>query len=207
MQSPDYKADKSILGRFFGHIKTVSIHKYYVAQGCFRLGLYKQGLLHDMSKFSLSEFIPSVRYYNGYMSPNNIERRLYGYSRAWLHHKGRNKHHFEYWIDFSLNPAEKMIGCKMPMRYVAEMICDRRAACIAYNGSKYTNADAWNYYYNSRHRLIMNKDTRAVLEKALYVLKEEGEAEMFSYVKGLLNITKGLDYDAESLGLKYSDID
>ena len=205
MQSSDYKSDKNIIHRFFGHIKTVSIHKYHVAQGCFRLGLYRQGLLHDMSKFSPSEFIPSVIYYNGHRSPNNTERMLFGYSRAWLHHKGRNKHHFEYWIDFSLNPSEKMIGCKMPMRYVAEMICDRRAACIAYNGDKYTDADAWNYYYTSRHRLVMNKDTRAVLEKALYILKEEGEAKMFSYVRGLLNITKGLDYDAQSLGLNYSE--
>ena len=61
-------------------------------QGCFRIGLYKQGLLHDMSKYSPTEFLVGCRYYKGYMSPNNAERADRGYSSAWLHHKGRNKH-------------------------------------------------------------------------------------------------------------------
>ena len=37
----------------------------------------------------------------GDRSPNNAERGEKGYSSAWLHHKGRNRHHYEYWIDYS----------------------------------------------------------------------------------------------------------
>ena len=99
-------------------------------QGCFRIGLYKQGLLHDMSKYSPTEFLVGCRYYKGYMSPNNAERADRGYSSAWLHHKGRNKHHLEYWIDYAVSkPGDdkahtKMEGMKMPIRYVCEMFID-----------------------------------------------------------------------------------
>ena len=193
----------SIWYRFRGHLKTVLIHKYRVAEGCFRIGLYKQGLLHDLSKFSPTEFITSVKYYDGHRSPNSVERELYGCSRAWLHHKGRNKHHFEYWIDFTAAVPEVAIGCKMPLRYVAEMVCDRRAACMAYNGSAYTKADAWAYYSRTRSRVIMHKDTRAVLEKALWIMKEEGEEACFAYLRKLLAKTRGTDYTAKELGLSY----
>lgn len=191
----------SLFYRFRGHLRTVMKHKFHVAEGCFRLGLYRQGLLHDMSKFSPTEFFTSVKYYDGHRSPNSVERELYGCSRAWLHHKGRNKHHFEYWIDFTAFVPEIAIGCRMPMRYVAEMVCDRRAACMAYNGSSYTKADAWDYYARTRSRVIMHRDTRAVLEKALWIMKEQGEDEAFSFLRDMLRITKGMDYTAESLGL------
>ena len=85
------------------HFITITHHKILVMQGCFRIGLYKQGLLHDMSKYSPTEFLVGCRYYKGYMSPNNAERADRGYSSAWLHHKGRNKHHLEYWIDYAVS--------------------------------------------------------------------------------------------------------
>ena len=85
---------------FFGHLNTINHHKFQVMKNCFRVGLYKQGLLHDMSKYSFTEFIPGVKYYqDGNRSPNNAQREAEGCSTAWLHHKGRNKHHYEYWID------------------------------------------------------------------------------------------------------------
>ena len=199
--------DHTTWQRFFGHLRTVLRHKYYVACGCFRVGLYRQGLLHDLSKFSPTEFIPGVRFYDGHRSPNSIERELFGCSKAWLHHKGRNKHHFEYWIDFSADPKENVIGCKMPMRYVAEMICDRRAACMAYNGAAYTPSDPWKYYVRTRSRVIMSPDTRAVLEHALLLLRDEGEPAAFAYVRRLLSVTKGTDYTAPSLGLAYVSLD
>ena len=94
---------------------------------CFEVGLYKQGLLHDMSKYSPTEFLVGCKYYQGNRSPNNAEREATGYSQAWLHHKGRNKHHYEYWIDYSVTPGEGMVGLKMPLRYVVEMFMDRIA--------------------------------------------------------------------------------
>lgn len=82
---------------FFGHLHTINTHKLEVMKNCFRVGLYKQGLLHDLSKYSFSEFIPGVKYYqDGNRSPNNAQREAEGCSTAWLHHKGRNKHHYEY---------------------------------------------------------------------------------------------------------------
>ena len=86
---------------FIGHFKTITRHKILVAKGCFKLGLYYQGIMHDMSKYSPTEFLVGVKYYQGTASPNNAEREEKGYSGAWLHHKGRNKHHLEYWIDYA----------------------------------------------------------------------------------------------------------
>ena len=194
----DYYAYKklSFTKRLFGHIGTVLTHKKHVRHGCFKMGLYRQGLFHDMSKFSPTEFIPSVRYYSGTFSPNATDRVLTGVSTSWLHHKGRNKHHFEYWIDYMPDSDPKLAGCRMPLKYVAEMIADRYAACVAYNGEKYTSADPWNYYSKGASHLTMDDDTRAVLEAALLKMRDDGEEEAFAYVKRLLKITKGRDYDA-----------
>ena len=76
------------------HFLTITQHKLLVMQNCFRVGLFKQGLLHDLSKYSPAEFLTGVHYYQGDRSPNAAEREEKGYSSAWLHHKGRNKHHF-----------------------------------------------------------------------------------------------------------------
>ena len=77
------------------HFCTITNHKILVMKNCFRVGLYRQGLLHDMSKYMPSEFLVGCRYYQGTRSPNNAEREKTGCSTAWLHHKGRNKHHYE----------------------------------------------------------------------------------------------------------------
>lgn len=83
------------MGNAWKHFKTITFHKYLVAKGCFRVGLYRQGLLHDLSKYSPTEFKVGVKYYQGTRSPNNAEREDIGFSTAWLHHKGRNRHHYE----------------------------------------------------------------------------------------------------------------
>ncbi|MDO4487584.1 MAG: DUF5662 family protein [Eubacteriales bacterium] len=198
---------KSIFERFFGHIKTVHVHKKHVRDGCFKIGLYRQGIMHDLSKYSPTEFFLSVKYWCGTRSPNANDRRINGCSRAWLHHKGRNRHHFEYWIDFEGPPVNGFIGCKMPLKYVAEMVCDRRAACIAYHGKDYKQADAWNYYARNRKILVMHPDTRAVLERALILMRDESEEACFEFLRSILKITKGSDYTAGSLGIEYSDLD
>ena len=107
--------------KWLAHLKTVNEHRRLVRQGCFRLGLYFQGLIHDLSKYSPSEFLVGAKYYQGYRSPNNAEREAKGYSAAWLHHKGRNKHHYEYWIDYSATEGEGMVPARMPARYLAAM--------------------------------------------------------------------------------------
>ena len=124
------------------HYKTIHHHKMLVMQGCFRCGLYWQGLTHDLSKLSPVEFWAGAKYWQGTCSPNNAQRKAEGYSAAWLHHKGRNKHHLEYWIDYAPNGDHAMAGMRMPNRYVAEMVCDRIAASKNYKGTSYTDAAA-----------------------------------------------------------------
>ena len=103
---------------FKGHLETVNHHRKEVRRLCFKLGLYKQGIMHDLSKYSPQEFISGVIYYSGTKSPNTAERQLTGKSEAWLHHKGRNRHHFEYWTDYGVNSGEGMQGIEMPVKYV-----------------------------------------------------------------------------------------
>ena len=165
------------------HFRTITYHKYLVMKGCFAVGLYKQGLLHDMSKYSPVEFLVGAKYYQGTQSPNNAERKAKGYSSAWLHHKGRNKHHLEYWIDYSTGEESNMVGMKMPVNYVMEMVMDRIAASKVYMGEKYTDQAPLAYYERSKDHYIMHEETRALLVQMLTMLAEKGEAETFQYIK------------------------
>lgn len=166
------------------HFKTITYHKYLVMKGCFKVGLYKQGLTHDLSKYMPSEFWVGVKYYQGNRSPNNAEREAIGYSSAWLHHKGRNKHHYEYWIDYSTKDIQGGLRpAPMPVKYVVEMLMDRIAACKVYNGANYTDIAPWNYYSLGRERAPIHPETKELLEKLLLMLSEKGEAETFSYIK------------------------
>ena len=169
------------------HLRTVNRHRHLVRKYCFRLGLYWQGLTHDLSKYSPTEFWRSAKYYQGYRSPNDQERLVNGVSLSWLHHKGRNKHHFEYWIDFS-RTSQGIAGAKMPVNYLVEMVMDRIAACKVYRGKDYTDASAWEYYQRERPYLnsAMHTETRAELEKILIMLKQRGEKTTFSYLRKLL---------------------
>lgn len=198
--------DMSPVARFWGHLKTVLRHKMYVADGCFKVGLLRQGIFHDVSKFSPTEFGVGIKYFDGHRSPNAIERLLNeGLTTAWLHHKGRNKHHFEYWIDYSIRPGMMVYGNRMPMKYLVEMVCDRRAACMAYNKENYNSGSAWDHYQITKHKVIMDYDTRLVLENALWIMKTEGEDAGFKFLRKLLKITRGRDYTAKSLGLSEVD--
>lgn len=176
--------------RFFGHLSTILRHKRLVRKHCFSVGLYAQGITHDWSKYSPAEFWTGVKYYNGRFSPNRTEKQKFGYSKAWLHHKGRNKHHLEYWIDNAPDGDRKMCGMWMPYRYIAEMFCDRVAACENYNRGHYTQADAWEYYVMSKDSYMMHPQTRVELEELLWMLKEEGEEKTFSYLKEKIKIAK-----------------
>ena len=133
-----------------------------MAKGCFQVGLYRQGLLHDMSKYSPTEFWVGAKYYQGDRSPNNAEREAIGYSSAWLHHKGRNKHHYEYWIDYSMQALPGgMAPVPMPDRYIAEMIMDRIAASKVYMGDKYTDRSPLDYYYRGTDKALIHPETKA----------------------------------------------
>lgn len=168
------------------HFKTINHHKFLVMKGCFRVGLYKQGFLHDLSKYSPTEFLVGCKYYQGTASPNNREREVKGYSGAWLHHKGRNKHHMEYWIDYGVGTDKAMVGMKMPLKYVVEMFIDRMCASQNYQKEKYTDKSALEYYEKGKGHYMIHPDTQKLLEKLLRMLAEEGEDKTFSYIKNVL---------------------
>lgn len=168
----------------FSHFKTVTYHKYLVMQECFKVGLYWQGLTHDLSKYSPTEFCVGVKYFQGDRSPNNAEREELGYSAAWLHHKGRNKHHYEYWIDYSTkNIPGGMAPAPMPLRYVVEMLMDRIAACKVYNKEQYTDQDPLVYYLTGNQKPPLHEKSRKQLEKLLVMLAKYGEDRTFRYIR------------------------
>ena len=177
------------------HLKTILHHKRLVRAGCFKVGLYRQGIMHDWSKYSPTEFLVGCKYYQGNMSPNNAERAARGYSSSWLHHKGRNKHHYEYWIDYGLDGKKALIGMKMPKNYVVEMVLDRIAASKVYKGDAYKDSDPLEYFtHGGTDGYVMHEDTKALLEKLLRMLADKGEAETFEYIKKVVLKDKNFSY-------------
>ena len=147
--------------RLARHFALVAEHKSYVFLYFAYAGLPLLGLAHDWSKFSPSEFFESVRYFNGRRSPVGLAREIEGYSFAWLHHKGRNKHHFEFWQDVvdangvPVKKANDIVPLQMPYEYALEMICDTIAASRAYNGKKFSYALLANWW-SRRHKAPIN---------------------------------------------------
>ena len=166
---------------FWGHLKTVHRHRTLVRKYCFRLGLYWQGLTHDLSKYSPAEFLPGVKYYQGDHSPNDQQRQEQGYSSSWMHHKGRNRHHFEFWTDYGQGG---IVGIEMPKKYVAEMFCDRLAASKVYRGKDFDPGDPYKFFLRGKGRqLLIHPATSDLLEKILLKLRDEGEDATFAFVR------------------------
>lgn len=139
--------------------------------------------MHDLAKYSLTEFPKGCIYYQGDRSPNNKEREVTGVSLSWLHHKGRNKHHFEYWLDYDERRPGCVRGMKMPRRYVAEMFCDRVAACKIYEKENYTQRSPENFFYRGMGRYFMHDDTRKELCYLLTYLGDNGEEAALKYIR------------------------
>lgn len=176
------------IGNFFRHLKTITKHRHMVIKHCYKAGILAQGLKHDLSKYMPSELFVSVKFYqDGNRSPNEGEREAKGYSSAWLHHKGRNKHHFEYWLDYNM-VDRKLSPIKMSERYVVEMFCDRVAASKIYKGKDYTDDCPLEYFINAKKTRTIHPETSDLLEKLLIMLSENGENETFKYIRK--NITK-----------------
>ena len=167
---------------YFKHFITITRHKLLVMNYCFKCGLYKQGLLHDLSKYSLVEFKNGAKYYSGTYSPITNERKDKGYSDAWMHHKGRNKHHPEYWFDMSLQTLEYEPK-KMPNKYIGEMFCDRLAASKNYNRKNYTKDIPLNYLYRTKKTTPMHPDTFEKIEFLLKMYMDNDEKTVFKYIK------------------------
>ena len=168
--------------KFWKHLRTINHHRWLVLKGCFRVGLYWQGLTHDLSKYSPTEFLVGAHYFQGNRSPNAAEREEKGYSQAWMHHKGRNRHHYEYWSDMNMETGTYE-SVPVPRKYLAEMVMDRIAACKTYQGSAYTDGSALAYLLRSREKKLLHPATLQQLEFLLTMLRDKGEKETFGYIK------------------------
>lgn len=162
---------------------TINAHKKKVMELCFRCGLYKQGLAHDMSKYSPIELKTGFKYYQGYRSPIDAQKEAEGLSISWLHHKGRNMHHWEFWLDGGKDGIHPV---PMPFNYVAEMFCDRVAASMIYQKENYTDSSALDFYQARCHQIMMHPQTRKQLEYLLRYLKFNGLDKTVEVVRKLL---------------------
>lgn len=178
------------------HFKTITRHRMIVCRHCFRVGLYWRGLTHDLSKYSWTEFRAGAKYYQGTRSPNTEEREENGYSVAWMHHKGRNRHHFEYWTD--LSPETRTYEpVDMPVKYLCEMVADRIAACKTYQGAAYTDASPLQYLDRANESRLVHPQTMKRLRFLLVMLAEHGEEETFRFMREV--VLKGKSFAEESL--------
>ncbi|HHW69325.1 MAG TPA: catalase [Tenericutes bacterium] len=155
------------------HFNTINKHKIEVMKLCFKCGLYFIGLTHDLSKYSITEFYEGSKYYLGYKSPISNCKKQTGKSEAWLHHKGRNKHHPEYWID-----GENCV--LMPYKYAVESICDRIAASKIYNKNNYSSDLVLKYWLNQKDSFKIHKSIGLFYERVFTDLIKFGEKQVIN---------------------------
>lgn len=167
---------------FIKHFWTITKHRNKVFIHCVKAGIPVRGLLHDLSKYSPTEFFEGARFYLGFKSPTEKEREVYGYSKAWMHHKGRNRHHFEYWTDYNIK-TKRLEPVKMPIKFVKEMFCDRVAAGKVYLGKNYTNDNPIEYFQRGSAKTAMHPETAALLESWLLLVQKEGEKAAFRKIR------------------------
>lgn len=165
------------------HFRKIQTHRKWVRHYCFLAGIPWRGITHDLSKYSPTEFWESVKFYVGASSPINEAKKEQGISYAWLHHKGRNRHHYEYWMDNFDNGG---IARLMPCDDFVESVCDMLGASLAYsNGNKANVFRACKKYWNDHQRrgCAMNEANQAMMDRIWWDLSnieagfERGDTE------------------------------
>ena len=179
----------NFIERLFGHFNTITKHRVIVRHLCFKTGLYKQGLLHDLSKYTPIEFWSGVKYFEGYRSPIAKERELKGYSEAWIHHTHRNKHHYEFWIEKDRN-TKTYYSMPSPFNYLLESVMDRIAACKVYRKDDYNDASAYEFLEHGTDQYYMHPIDKDRLYILLAYLKDNGEEKALAYYKDLYKTYK-----------------
>ncbi len=180
----------TIIYKFLRHLNTVLMHKKYVCHYCFMCGLYYQGIVHDLSKFSPVEFFESVKYYNGKISPINVCKEQNEYSLAWFHHRGRNKHHWEYWYDRFEKGGH---ACKIPWKYVLEMVCDFLGAGVAYSGglNKFDMENEYKWWQEKRKLAKLHPDTLKVIDILMDSMYHDGVERVLTNKRFLRKLKRG----------------
>ncbi len=177
---------KITLDKVRRHLQTINRHRFLVLKHCRRCGILWQGLVHDLSKYSPQEFWAGARYYQGTRSPNDAERRANGASKAWMHHKGRNKHHYEYWTDYGTGlPMPDYRPVPMPNRYIIEMFCDRVAACETYHRGDFSRSQPLAYFDRGHTERLMHPETAKKIRYLLKLYAEKGD-EAFDIIRARL---------------------
>ena len=161
-----------MIEKYARHFRVVSKHKAVVFKECKLCGIAWQGVTHDLSKFAPTEFIASARHFQGDRSPIEDEKEKNGYSEAWLHHKGHNKHHWEYWTDFSADG--RVVAVKIPTKYVIEMVCDWIGAGQVYSGKEWDQSEPLNYFNRVRSGRHFHAETEDLLVKLLNGINDYG---------------------------------
>ena len=176
------------MNKFFGHLKTVLVHKYWVFYYCHKFGITWRGIIHDLSKFTPKEFFESVKYYSGTRSPIDACKEVNGISEAWLSHKGKNRHHYEFWQDNFDSGTSHLI---MPFKYTLEMLCDYLGAGRAYQKDKFTYKGEFEWFKNKlKTANAMHPVQKAFIYEMLYYLSPRLEQilkinkdSLYSYAK------------------------
>lgn len=169
------------MNKLIKHLKTIHTHRKYVRKMCWKMGLFWQGLVHDLSKYSIEE-MKMCKYWTGKGSPHQACREAIGYSPSWTHHYHRNKHHFQFWWDE--DEDGKIIPIKMPYKYLMESFCDMVGASKAYNPSGWKEQmllDYWNA--RCKGKRIMNKLSEQFMEDLIVELAEVGEDKFIEHYK------------------------
>lgn len=169
------------MNNFFKHLKTIRTHRKHVRKACFKMGLFWQGLTHDLSKYSPTE-MSICKYYSGTRSPHQNAREELGYSPSWIHHYHKNKHHFQAWWDE--DEEGKIIPMKMPFKYIMESFCDMLGASKAYNPKNWKPEMLLNYWETKcKGKRIQHPASEECLDKMIGILVDFGEDAFFEWYK------------------------
>lgn len=159
------------MGKAFKHFMLITKHKGYVFKNCWKAGIIWRGIKHDMSKYSPTEFLESIKYFTGDKSPIDNCKAHKGYSKAWMHHKGRNSHHYEYWQD-NFDKGGQPI--RMPYEDAIELVCDYIAAGQAYQKKEFTYKGEYEWWQNKcKNPIAMHPQTKRFVELMLKTMANE----------------------------------
>lgn len=164
---------KITFAKTYKHFIKICIHKHHVLHYCRKLGIVGRGIKHDLSKFSPIEFWEQVRYFtDGKSSPIDTCKKVNGVSKAWLHHKGRNSHHYEYHVDYLDDGGKPLF---MPKNDFLEMMADYLGAGRAYMGKNFTPQKEYEWWVNKSSKpMLMHEDIKAAITS---ILKDYAEHE------------------------------
>lgn len=178
----------NLVKRILGHLKTITVHRWFVFCYCCKYGMPFRGMMHDISKYSFTEFWESVKYYSGTRSPIDACKEANGFSKAWLHHKSHNPHHYEYWTD---NYDRGTTSVCMPFKYTLEMFCDYLGAGKAYNKGKYSFIDSYNWWTTHRDsRKAMHPVQKEFLNQTFLYLLKYNKLPSKKYLQNIYNTVK-----------------